>query len=166
MQGCEIVTGLGEEGYRRNRLLDLLIGGHPMIRRLRRRRTTTVSWIRALAGERFAEADTDKAVQLRDEFRRGTRTLIAPDVFPIEVTHALTRAERSGRITPACWVIHLRKVMLATACSILHHVARQQPSASLPVHHAACNTPLSKSGHPAPFEMVELPKWRERARPR
>jgi len=45
------------------------------------------------------EQETDKARKLRDEYRLGVHELIAPDVFPIEVSHALTRAERQGRIT-------------------------------------------------------------------
>jgi predicted nucleic acid-binding protein len=45
------------------------------------------------------EADTDKALRLRDDTRAGLHELLAPDVFPVEVAHALTRAERQGRIT-------------------------------------------------------------------
>lgn len=47
----------------------------------------------------IAEADTPKALQLRDDFRSAVHELLAPDVFPIEIAHALTRAERQGRIT-------------------------------------------------------------------
>jgi predicted nucleic acid-binding protein len=47
------------------------------------------------------ELETDKARKLRDEYRQGIHELLAPDVFPIEVAHALTRAERQGRVTPA-----------------------------------------------------------------
>ncbi len=39
------------------------------------------------------ESDTPKAVTLRDEFRSGVHELISPDVFPTELTHALTRAD-------------------------------------------------------------------------
>lgn len=46
------------------------------------------------------EADSDRAARLRDDYLAGTHELLAPDVFPTEVTHALTRAERQGRITP------------------------------------------------------------------
>jgi len=46
------------------------------------------------------EFDTDKAIRLRDEYRNGAHDLISPDVFSIELVHALTRAERQGRITP------------------------------------------------------------------
>jgi predicted nucleic acid-binding protein len=38
---------------------------------------------------------------LRDEFRAGVHELIAPDVFPPEIAHALTRAEGQGRINDA-----------------------------------------------------------------
>jgi predicted nucleic acid-binding protein len=54
------------------------------------------------------EVDTDKALQLRDDARRAVHELLAPDVFPIELGHALTRAERQGRIVPpdgwAAWL--------------------------------------------------------------
>jgi predicted nucleic acid-binding protein len=46
------------------------------------------------------EVDTDKAIQLRDDYRAGAHALLAPDVFPVELTHVLTRAERQGRVTP------------------------------------------------------------------
>jgi len=47
------------------------------------------------------ESDTPRAVQLRDEFRAAVYELIAPDAFPPELAHALTRAERQGRISDA-----------------------------------------------------------------
>jgi predicted nucleic acid-binding protein len=46
------------------------------------------------------EPDSDKALNLRADLVSGAVDLIAPDFFPIEVTHALTRAERQGRVTP------------------------------------------------------------------
>ena len=46
------------------------------------------------------EPDSVKAIRLRDDFRAGIHELIAPDVFPVEVAHALTRAERQQRIPP------------------------------------------------------------------
>lgn len=45
------------------------------------------------------ENDTAKALRLRDDFRKQLVELAAPDVFAVEVTHALTRAERQGRVT-------------------------------------------------------------------
>ena len=49
----------------------------------------------------LAEQDTDKAKRLRDEAQTSFHQLIAPDVFSVEVGHALTRAERQGRISVA-----------------------------------------------------------------
>jgi predicted nucleic acid-binding protein len=64
------------------------------------------------------EALTDKARKLRDEFRQGLHELVAPDVFPIEVAHALTRAERQGRISPPEASILLADVFIT--CPKLH----------------------------------------------
>jgi predicted nucleic acid-binding protein len=44
------------------------------------------------------EPDSDKAIRLRDEFRLGIHELLSPDVFPVEVAHALARSERRGVI--------------------------------------------------------------------
>lgn len=41
-----------------------------------------------------------KAVKLRNDFRNHVHELIAPDIFPAEVAHALTRAERQKIIQP------------------------------------------------------------------
>lgn len=46
----------------------------------------------------LTEADSDKADRLREDFRNAIHELISPDVFQVEVAHALTRAERQGRI--------------------------------------------------------------------
>jgi predicted nucleic acid-binding protein len=45
------------------------------------------------------EQDSDKAIALRDDFQNQIHELIAPDTFPPEVAHALTRAERTGTIS-------------------------------------------------------------------
>ena len=47
------------------------------------------------------EVDSDKAIQLRDEARQGLHELLTPDIFPVELGHSLTRAERQGRISPS-----------------------------------------------------------------
>ena len=47
------------------------------------------------------EVDTNKALQLLNEFQQGHHELLAPDIFPIEIAHALSRATRQGRITTA-----------------------------------------------------------------
>ncbi len=44
---------------------------------------------------------SDKARQLRIDYQQKIHELLAPDVFPIEVAHALARSERRGIITPA-----------------------------------------------------------------
>jgi len=46
----------------------------------------------------LTEADSDKARRLRTEFVNQIHELLSPDVFPIEVAHALARAERRGVI--------------------------------------------------------------------
>ena len=47
-----------------------------------------------------AEPISDKALLLREDYRNTIHELIAPDIFLVEVTHALTRAERQGRVPP------------------------------------------------------------------
>jgi len=47
------------------------------------------------------ENNSDKARQLRIDSQQRIHELLAPDVFPIEVAHALARSERRGIITPA-----------------------------------------------------------------
>jgi predicted nucleic acid-binding protein len=46
----------------------------------------------------LSEIDSDKADALREDFRNAIHELLAPDIFTVEVSHALTRAERQGRI--------------------------------------------------------------------
>jgi predicted nucleic acid-binding protein len=47
------------------------------------------------------EVDSPVARRLRDDFRNRVHDLIAPDSFPLEAAHALTKAERRGLITDA-----------------------------------------------------------------
>ena len=44
------------------------------------------------------EQDSSKAIQMMGDYRLGFNELIAPDLFPYELAHGLTRAERQGRI--------------------------------------------------------------------
>lgn len=46
----------------------------------------------------IAEADTAKAIRLRDDIRSGAHEVIAPDIFPVELAHAIAKAERQSRI--------------------------------------------------------------------
>ena len=55
--------------------------------------SVAVKWV-------LPEIDTPRAQALRDDFRNHIHELIAPDIFPVEVAHALTRAERRGLIKP------------------------------------------------------------------
>lgn len=58
------------------------------------------------------EADTPKAVRFRNQIRRGMHEILAPDIYPVEVAHALTRAERRGVIQPSLGARRLRGVFL------------------------------------------------------
>jgi len=44
------------------------------------------------------ETFSDKANLLRDDYRNAIHELISPDFFALELAHALTRAERQGRV--------------------------------------------------------------------
>lgn len=46
----------------------------------------------------LAEADSGRAVRLRDEYNAQTHDLIAPDIFTPEIANGLAVAERQGRI--------------------------------------------------------------------
>jgi predicted nucleic acid-binding protein len=45
------------------------------------------------------EVDTVKALRLRADYQHAIHELLAPDIFPVEVAHAMTRAERQGRVS-------------------------------------------------------------------
>jgi predicted nucleic acid-binding protein len=45
------------------------------------------------------EVHSDKALVLRDEFFKAIHQFLSPDVFAVEIAHALTRAERQNRVT-------------------------------------------------------------------
>jgi predicted nucleic acid-binding protein len=49
--------------------------------------SVAVKWV-------LPELDSTKALRLRADFQAALHELIAPDVFPVEVGHALTKAER------------------------------------------------------------------------
>ncbi len=46
------------------------------------------------------EADSARALRLRDEFNKAIHELIAPDIFLSEIANALATAERQRRIKP------------------------------------------------------------------
>jgi predicted nucleic acid-binding protein len=55
--------------------------------------SVAVKWV-------LLEQFSDKAKRLRADFQTHVHELVSPDFFPLEVLHALTRAERQGRISP------------------------------------------------------------------
>jgi predicted nucleic acid-binding protein len=57
------------------------------------------------------EALSDVAIRLRDDFRNGVHELLTPDIFPFEIGHALTRAERQKRISIADGWAHWLAIM-------------------------------------------------------
>ena len=57
------------------------------------------------------ETLSDKAQLVRDENRHTVHELLSPDIFPIEIAHALTRAERQGRITASQSAVLLADVL-------------------------------------------------------
>jgi predicted nucleic acid-binding protein len=59
----------------------------------------------------LAETDSAKAIQLRDEFDQQIHDLLAPDVFPVEIAHALSREERRGLIQPIDGSQHLSDLL-------------------------------------------------------
>ncbi len=81
------------------------------------------------------EVDSDKADRLRDDFRNAVHKLLAPDVFPVEVGHALTRAERQ------------RRIPVGTAVPLLADVLRTLPAlhSSVPFLLRACT--ISSRAH-------------------
>jgi predicted nucleic acid-binding protein len=46
----------------------------------------------------LAEPDSPRAIRLRDDRRAGVHEFLAPDLLPIELGHALLKAERRRRI--------------------------------------------------------------------
>src|SRR5437667_9682943 len=44
------------------------------------------------------EADSAKAIRLRDEYLKGLHEFLAPDIFSLEIANGLVSAERQGRI--------------------------------------------------------------------
>jgi len=59
----------------------------------------------------LAEVDSDKADALRDAFRNGVHDFLAPDIFPIEVGHAIARAERRRLITTSEGAVLLGNIL-------------------------------------------------------
>jgi predicted nucleic acid-binding protein len=67
--------------------------------------SVAVKWV-------LPETDSPRALSLREDFRNQIHELIAPDSFPVEVAHALTRAERRGMLKPQEAIVKLTDVMM------------------------------------------------------
>jgi predicted nucleic acid-binding protein len=65
------------------------------------------------------EADSGKAIRLRDEYSNGIHELLAPDIFPSEIANGLASAERQKRIRTGESAIFLNDVL--SAAPALHH---------------------------------------------
>jgi predicted nucleic acid-binding protein len=61
----------------------------------------------------LAEADSGRALRLRDEYSNGIHQLLAPDIFPSEIANALASAERQKRIRTGESAIFLNDVLSA-----------------------------------------------------
>lgn len=66
--------------------------------------SVTLKWV-------LPETLSPRAVRLRNDFRKHIHELIAPDIFPVEIAHALTRAERQKIIQPPQGMKRLIAVM-------------------------------------------------------
>ena len=64
------------------------------------------------------EADSARAIRLRDEYKNGIHELLAPDIFTPEVANGLASAERQGRIKTGESGILLHDVV--RAAPVLH----------------------------------------------
>lgn len=73
------------------------------------------------------EADSGKAIRLQEDFENTVHELIAPDTFPIEIAHALTRAERRGLIQPPEALLRFQQV--ARTLPLLHRYLAFLPRA-------------------------------------
>jgi predicted nucleic acid-binding protein len=59
------------------------------------------------------EADSAKAIRLRDGYSNGLHELLAPDIFPSEVANGLASAERQKRIRSGEAAIFLNDILSA-----------------------------------------------------
>jgi predicted nucleic acid-binding protein len=57
------------------------------------------------------EPETPRAVRLMNDYRQGLHELLSPDILPVEVAHAIARAERRGVIPPSLGSRRLRNVL-------------------------------------------------------
>ena len=68
----------------------------------------------------LAEEDSDKALRLRDDLRQRIHEPLTVDFYPVEVAHALTRAERRKVIQTGQAVMLLGEVLSTAIPMHLH----------------------------------------------
>jgi predicted nucleic acid-binding protein len=66
--------------------------------------SVAVKWV-------LPEPNSDKALRLRADFEAGLHEFLAPDVFPVEVGHALTKAERRKTISVGLASIYATEIL-------------------------------------------------------
>jgi predicted nucleic acid-binding protein len=65
------------------------------------------------------EADSGKAIRLRDAYSNAIHELLAPDIFPSEIANGLASAERQKRIRTGESAIFLNDIL--SAAPALHY---------------------------------------------
>jgi predicted nucleic acid-binding protein len=68
--------------------------------------STAFKWV-------VVEIDSARAIRLRDDARKATHELLAPDLFPTEVGNALLIAERRKRIGPGEGIVFFADILNA-----------------------------------------------------
>ncbi len=66
--------------------------------------SVAVKWI-------LPETDSSQALRLRADYQAAIHELLAPDIYPAEVSHALTRAERRGILPVGQAAVHIANVL-------------------------------------------------------
>jgi predicted nucleic acid-binding protein len=66
--------------------------------------SVAVKWV-------LKEPDSPKAIRIRNDYNAGLHDLIAPDVLPTEVAHALAKAERRKLIPVGTGIVGLADVL-------------------------------------------------------
>jgi predicted nucleic acid-binding protein len=69
----------------------------------------------------LSEADSARAIRLRDEYKNGIHALLAPDIFLPEIANGLASAERQGRIKTGESAILLHDIVRTSP--VLHPTA-------------------------------------------
>ena len=92
----------------------------------------------------LSEADSGRAIRLRDEYNNGLHELLAPDLFTPEVANSLVAAERHGRIKPG------------EAALLLSDVVRSAPRSTPPTR---CSSVPWRSRWPPASRSTIVSMW-------